>query len=257
MPPVLLEIGKNSVKIDYFCKFLVLCLCMKKKILIVEDEQDIADLIHFNIFKAGFDANLAMNGNEAIEKARELNPDLVILDLMIPNISGFEVCSILKENPKTKKIPIIILTARGAEEDVVKGLEAGADDYMTKPFSPKILLARVNAVLRRTPREESNESDILKHGSLKVDLIKRKVTLKEKELDLTFSEFEILCLLLKKPGWVFTRAQIVNLIRGTNHAITDRSVDVQIVGLRKKLGDLGPLVETVRGVGYRFKESEE
>jgi two-component system phosphate regulon response regulator PhoB len=228
----------------------------KRKILIVEDEKDIADLIHFNIFKAGFDATLAMNGNEAIEKARDIGPDLILLDLMIPEISGYEVCSILRENPKTKNIPIIILTARGAEEDIVKGLESGADDYITKPFSPKVLLARVNAVFRRVPKQEKNESDILKHGILKVDQVKRKVFLKDQELDLTFSEFEILCLLLKKPGWVFTRAQIVNLIRGTNHAITDRSVDVQIVGLRKKLGDLGVLIETVRGVGYRFKESE-
>ena len=228
----------------------------KRKILIVEDEKDIADLIHFNIFKAGFDASLAMNGNEAIEKAKTLLPDLILLDLMIPEISGLEVCTILKENPSTKKIPIIILTARGTEDDIVKGLEAGADDYLTKPFSPKVLIARVNAVFRRVPKEGQKENDILKIDSVRIDQTKRKVFLKENELDLTFSEFEILLLLLKKPGWVFTRAQIVNLIRGTNHAITDRSVDVQIVGLRKKLGDFGGLIETVRGVGYRFKESE-
>ena len=228
----------------------------KRKILIVEDEKDIADLIHFNIFKAGFDASLAMNGNEAIEKAKTLLPDLILLDLMIPEISGLEVCTILKENPSTKKIPIIILTARGTEDDIVKGLEAGADDYLTKPFSPKVLIARVNAVFRRVPKEGQKENDILKIDSVRIDQTKRKVFLKETEIDLTFSEFEILLLLLKKPGWVFTRAQIVNLIRGTNHAITDRSVDVQIVGLRKKLGDLGGLIETVRGVGYRFKESE-
>lgn len=228
----------------------------KRKILIVEDEKDIADLIHFNIFKAGFDASLAMSGNEAIEKAKSFLPDLILLDLMIPEISGFEVCTILKENPSTKKIPIIILTARGSEEDIIKGLESGADDYITKPFSPKILLARVNAIFRRVPKEGQKDNDILKFESIKVDQIKRKVFLKESEVDLTFSEFEILRLLLKKPGWVFTRAQIVNLIRGTNHAITDRSVDVQIVGLRKKLGDFGNLIETVRGVGYRFKESD-
>jgi len=228
----------------------------KRKILIVEDEKDIADLIHFNIFKAGFEATLAMSGNEAIEKAKNLLPDLILLDLMIPEISGYEVCSILKENPSTKNIPIIILTARGSEEDIVKGLESGADDYITKPFSPKILLARVNTIFRRTPKEGQKENDILKFESIKIDQIKRKVFLNELELDLTFSEFEILRLLVKKPGWVFTRAQIVNLIRGTNHAITDRSVDVQIVGLRKKLGDSGNLIETVRGVGYRFKESD-
>jgi two-component system, OmpR family, alkaline phosphatase synthesis response regulator PhoP len=228
----------------------------KRKILIVEDEKDIADLIHFNIFKAGFDASLAMNGNEAIEKAKTFLPDLILLDLMIPEISGYEVCTILKENPTTKQIPIIILTARGTEEDIVKGLESGADDYLTKPFSPKVLIARVNAVFRRVPREGQKENDLLRIGSVRIDQTKRKVFLKETELELTFSEFEILLLLLRKPGWVFTRAQIVNLIRGTNHAITDRSVDVQIVGLRKKLGDFGGLIETVRGVGYRFKESE-
>lgn len=231
-------------------------MTVKRKILIVEDEKDIADLIHFNIFKAGFDATLAMTGNEAIEKAKSFLPDLILLDLMIPEISGYEVCTILKENPSTKQIPIIILTARGSEEDIVKGLESGADDYITKPFSPKVLLARVNAIFRRAPKQGQKENDILKFESIQIDQTKRKVFLNETEIDLTFSEFEILCLLLKKPGWVFTRSQIVNLIRGTNHAITDRSVDVQIVGLRKKLGEFGNLIETVRGVGYRFKEAD-
>jgi two-component system phosphate regulon response regulator PhoB len=229
-------------------------MASKKKILIVEDEKDIADLIHFNVFKAGYEALVESNGNNVLTRSKEFHPDIILLDLMIPVISGIEVCSILKHENETKSIPIIILTAKGTEEDIVKGLEAGADDYITKPFSPKVLMARIQSVLRRSPKGETSENNLIKIGDILIDQVKRKSFLKEKEIDLTFSEFEILLLLGKKPGWVFTRPQIVNLIRGSNHAITDRSVDVQIVGLRKKLGDLGNLIETVRGVGYRFKE---
>jgi len=182
-------------------------------------------------------------------------PDLIFLDLMIPHISGLEVCKFLKENPATKDIPIIMITAKGEEEDIIKGLETGADDYMTKPFSPKVLLARVNAIFRRSKRVGLDVQRVLHTNGVIIDPIRRKVTAQGLELELTFSEFQIFHLLAQKPGWVFTRSQIVDLVRGKNHAITDRSVDVQIVGLRKKLGELGALIETVRGVGYRFHES--
>ena len=227
----------------------------QKKILIVEDEKDIAELIHFNLFKANYSAAIASDGELALKMAKEQLPDLVLLDLMIPHISGLEVCKFLKENPATSEIPIIMITAKGEEEDIINGLEAGADDYITKPFSPKVLLARVNAVFRRSKRVGLDVQKVLYTNGVVIDPIRRKVTSQGLELDLTFSEFQIFHLLAQKPGWVFTRSQIVDLVRGKNHAITDRSVDVQIVGLRKKLGELGLLIETVRGVGYRFRES--
>jgi two-component system phosphate regulon response regulator PhoB len=147
-----------------------------------------------------------------------------------------------------------MLTAKGEEEDIIKGLEVGADDYMTKPFSPKILLARIKAVLRRSKVSPLNHKNIFRLHDLKIDLSKRQTFIKDKEINLTFTEFQVLHLLAQKSGWVFTRGQIVDSIRGENHAITNRSVDVQIVNLRKKMGESGSLIETVRGVGYRFKE---
>jgi two-component system phosphate regulon response regulator PhoB len=227
----------------------------EKKILIVEDEKDIAELIHFNLFKANYAAIIASDGEQALKMAKEQLPDLILLDLMIPHILGLEVCKFLKENPATNEIPIIMITAKGEEEDIIKGLETGADDYITKPFSPKVLLARVNAIFRRSKRGGLDVQRVLHTNGVIIDPIRRKVTSQGLELDLTYSEFQIFHLLAQKPGWVFTRSQIVDLVRGKNHAITDRSVDVQIVGLRKKLDELGPLIETVRGVGYRFRES--
>lgn len=225
-----------------------------QRILVVEDEQDIRELIHFNLFKEKYDVVTAADGEEAIVKAKETSPDLVLLDLMLPLKDGISVCKDIRNNDKLSDTSIIMLTAKGEEEDVVKGLEAGADDYITKPFSPKILLARVKAALRRQDHQAPSEEGIIEVLGIKIDTIKRKVLLEGQELNLTFSEFQILLLLAESPGKVFTRSQIVDLVRGTNHAITDRSVDVQIVGLRKKLKDSGSLIETVRGVGYRFKE---
>lgn len=223
------------------------------KILVVEDEEDIRELIHFNLFKEKFDVITAGDGEEALSKYKEQTPDLVLLDLMLPKLDGISVCRQLRENYKTKNTPIIMLTAKGGEEDIVRGLESGADDYITKPFSPKILIARVKAALRRLEVEETENQNINAFG-ISIDPVKRKTLVDGEELVLTYTEFQILYLLAQKPGQVFTRSQIVDSVRGTNHAITDRSVDVQIVGLRKKLGQHGNLIETVRGVGYRFKE---
>lgn len=225
-----------------------------QKILVVEDEQDIRELIHFNLFKEKYEVVTAADGEEALTRATEVNPDLVLLDLMLPLKDGISVCKEMRDNEKFSETSIIMLTAKGEEEDVVKGLEAGADDYITKPFSPKILLARVKAALRRKGGATKASEGLLELLDIKIDTEKRKVTLQGEELNLTYSEFQILFLLAQSPGKVFTRSQIVDLVRGTNHAITDRSVDVQIVGLRKKLKDSGSLIETVRGVGYRFKE---
>jgi two-component system phosphate regulon response regulator PhoB len=223
-------------------------------VLLVEDEEDIREMVHFNLFKERYNVLLASDGKTAIDLAKEKAPDLIVLDLMIPKMDGFEVSAALKKNPNTKRIPIIMLTAKGEEEDIIKGLEVGADDYMTKPFSPKILLARIKAVLRRSKVSQLNHKNIFRLHDLKIDLSKRQTFIKNKEINLTFTEFQVLHLLAQKSGWVFTRGQIVDSIRGENHAITNRSVDVQIVNLRKKMGQNGSLIETVRGVGYRFKE---
>ena len=225
------------------------------KVLLVEDEEDIREMVHFNLFKERYKVLLASDGQTALDIATNEIPDLIVLDVMIPKIDGFEVCRNLKKRAETKKIPIIMLTAKGEEEDVIKGLEVGADDYITKPFSPKVLLARIKAVLRRTKSVMKGSKNVYTLSDLKIDLSKRKTFIKDKEISLTYTEFQILHLLAQKSGWVFTRGQIVDSIRGENHAITDRSVDVQIVNLRKKMGEQGNMIETVRGVGYRFKEN--
>ena len=230
-----------------------------KNILVVEDDSDIRELISFNLSNQGHQVFEANNGELGIEKAREKIPDLILLDLMLPGIHGLDVCRIIKADQETKDIPIIMVTAMGQEEDIVKGLETGADDYITKPFSIKVLLARVSAVLRRSFEEYDQDSDksLLINGiSIKPRL--REVRVEDKVIDnLTFSEFQILYLLAGHPGWVFTRYQIIDKIRGDNYPVTDRSVDFQIVGLRKKLGGAGKLIRTVRGVGYRFTPDEK
>ena len=234
-------------------------MSQNKNILVVEDDSGIKELISFNLSNQGHQVFEANNGELGIEKARKKLPDLILLDLMLPGIHGLDVCRIIKADQETKDIPIIMVTAMGQEEDIVKGLETGADDYITKPFSIKVLLARVSAVLRRSFEEYDQDSDksLLINGiSIKPRL--REVRVEDKVIDnLTFSEFQILYLLAGHPGWVFTRYQIIDKIRGDNYPVTDRSVDFQIVGLRKKLGDSGKLIKTVRGVGYRFTPDEK
>jgi two-component system phosphate regulon response regulator PhoB len=228
----------------------------KKQILVIEDEEDILALIHFNLIKAGFRVECATSGEEGHRKARDLRPDLILLDLMLPGMDGLDVCRQLHNAPDTKDCPIIMLTAKGEEHDIVKGLELGADDYITKPFSPQVLLARVQAVLRRRGKPENQPE----HGSpieihdLYIHPGRNKVVAAGEEVDLTYTEFKILMLLASRPGWVLNRTQIVDAIHGEGYAVTDRAVDVQIVGLRKKLGPCGDYIETVRGVGYRFRE---
>ena len=234
-------------------------MSQNKNILVVEDDSGIKELISFNLSNQGHQVFEANNGEIGIEKARKKLPDLILLDLMLPGIHGLDVCRIIKADQETKDIPIIMVTAMGQEEDIVKGLETGADDYITKPFSIKVLLARVSAVLRRSFEEYDQDSDksLLINGiSIKPRL--REVRVEDKVIDnLTFSEFQILYLLAGHPGWVFTRYQIIDKIRGDNYPVTDRSVDFQIVGLRKKLGGAGKLIRTVRGVGYRFTPDEK
>ena len=229
-----------------------------KNILVIEDDLDIRELISFNLQNEGHQVFEAKDGEAGIDKAREKLPDLILLDLMLPGIQGLDVCRIIKSDQETKETPIIMVTALGQEEDIVKGLETGADDYITKPFSIKVLIARVNAVLKRSIEVgEDKSKDILING-INIKTRSREVRVNENLInDLTFSEFQILYLLAGHPGWVFTRYQIIDKIRGDNYPVTDRSVDFQIVGLRKKLGDAGKLIKTVRGVGYRFTPDEK
>ncbi|SHJ17592.1 two component transcriptional regulator, winged helix family [Malonomonas rubra DSM 5091] len=228
----------------------------KKTVLVVEDEEDILALLHFNLVKAGYQVECASDGEEGLRKIAEKQPDLILLDLMLPGIGGLDICRQLRLEEATAKLPIIMLTARGEEADVVQGLELGADDYMTKPFSIKVLLARIQTVLRR-----NSEEDIVKPGEeivcgeLQIHPGRNTVKVAGDNVDLTYTEFRVLVALASRPGWVFTRYQIVNAVRGEDYAVTDRAVDVQIAGLRKKLGVCGSYIETVRGVGYRFREA--
>ncbi|MBU4345045.1 MAG: response regulator [Desulfobacteraceae bacterium] len=226
------------------------------KILVVDDEEDILELVRYNLAREGYKVVCATSGEEALNKAGSEPFDLIVLDLMLPGMDGLEIAKHLKSDSKTKHIPIIMLTAKGEEADIVTGLELGADDYVTKPFSPRILVARVKAVIRRKVKEEIDDSSIVQIYGLEIDPGKRKVLAKGSHVELTFTEFQVLYLLARRPGWVFTRFKIVDLIRGDDYPVTDRSVDVQIVGLRKKLGPYGKYIETVRGVGYRFRETE-
>ena len=225
----------------------------KENILIVDDEEDVLELVRYNLDKNGFRVETATTGEEALIKARAKLPDLVILDLMLPNIDGLEVCKKLKNDSKTQNIPIIMLSAKGEEADIVTGLELGADDYVTKPFSPKVLIARVRRILHRVTARDLEKAAVKIH-ELTIDPARRQVLIKDKPVDLTFTEFNILYALAKRPGLVFTRYQIVDALHGDDYLVTDRAVDVQIVGLRKKLGSCSKYIETVRGVGYRFKD---
>ena len=225
----------------------------KENILIVDDEEDVLELVRYNLDKNGYNTETATTGEEALTKARAKLPDLVILDLMLPGIDGLEVCKKLKNDTKTQHIPVIMLTAKGEEADIVTGLELGADDYVTKPFSPKVLIARVRRILHRTIARDLEKAPVKIH-ELTIDPARRQVLIKNKPVDLTFTEFNILYALAKRPGLVFTRYQIVDALHGDDYLVTDRAVDVQIVGLRKKLGSCSKYIETVRGVGYRFKD---
>jgi two-component system phosphate regulon response regulator PhoB len=227
----------------------------KETILVVDDEEDILELVRHHLKREGYAVQCADSGEKALTAARTGPVDLIVLDLMLPGIDGLEVTRQLKNASQTKHIPILMLTAKGEESDVVTGLELGADDYVTKPFSPRILIARTRAILRRGSREALDETAVIRVHDIEINPGRRTVTLQGQPVTLTYTEFQVLSLLARRPGWVFTRSQIVDMVRGDDYPVTDRSVDVQIVGLRKKLGRFGDTIETVRGVGYRFKET--
>ena len=226
-----------------------------REILVVEDEKDIQELVRYNLAKEGYAVQCMTTGEEALRAIRASVPDLVILDLMLPGISGLDVCRSIKSDQATRQIPVVMLTAKGEEADIVSGLELGADDYVTKPFSPRVLLARIRAVLRRaesvTPPAE--EAPIKVRGLL-IHPGRHQVLWQGEPVTLSPTEFRVLKFLATQPGWVFTRYQIADAIHGGDAIVTDRSIDVHIANLRKKLGDAGQYVETVHGVGYRFKD---
>ncbi len=226
----------------------------KDRILIVDDEEDILELVQYNLAKEGYQVEIAASGEEALSKIQKRAPDIVLLDLMLTGLDGLDVCRELKKDQRTDQIPIIMLTAKVEDADIVTGLELGADDYMTKPFSPRVLLARIKAILRRKKPAEQNEQAIVRIHELTINPARHEVLVDNASLVLTASEFKILSFLAKRPGWVFTRDQIINAVKGDDYPVTERSVDVQIVGLRRKLGSAGKNIETVRGVGYRFRE---
>lgn len=226
----------------------------KNHILIIEDEVDIQELIKYQLTKDGYTVTGFTSGEEGLIAAKQIKPDLILLDLMLPGIDGLEICRRLKSDSATKDIPIIIITAKTDEIDIVSGLEVGADDYLTKPFSPKVLVARIRSLFRRLKAKEITDQSIIELDEISINPGKFQVLIRNKPISLTLTEFQILHQLAGKPGWVFTREQLIDSVRGEDTIITDRSIDVQIVGLRKKLGNAGKYIETVRGVGYRFKE---
>lgn len=230
----------------------------KASILVVEDDADIQQLVSYNLIKSGFNVTCADSGEEALHLLEQERVDLIVLDLMLPGKDGIEVCTIIREKPDSAQPPIIMLTAKSEEDDIVSGLACGADDYVTKPFSPRVLIARIQALLRREHdkilEEQRSDKETLSIHSIVIHRGRHEVLVEGKQVHLTATEFTILEQLAARPGWVYTRQQIIDKIRGYDYLITPRAVDVQIFGLRKKLGEVGNCIETVRGIGYRLKE---
>lgn len=224
-------------------------------VLIVEDELEIAELIQFHVEREGFAARVIPSGRLALDLIRRQKPDLIVLDLMLPDLGGLDVCRKLKQSDDTRTIPIMIVSAKGEESDIVSGIELGADDYVTKPFSPKILMARLKNILRRREEEAPPSADpriALADGRLLIDPERHVVTVDGAAIDLTLTEFGILRYLAARPGFVRTRDQIIASVHGKHTVLSSRTVDVHMTALRRKLGELGAMLETVRGVGYRF-----
>ncbi|MCB9367214.1 MAG: response regulator transcription factor [Calditrichaeota bacterium] len=226
---------------------------MKHSVLLVEDEHDIRELLEYNLTRDGFNVRAVGTGEQALSQVNAAAPDLILLDLMLPGMDGLQVCRKLKSDSSTANIPIVMLTAKDEESDIVTGLELGADDYVTKPFSPKVVVARARAILRRKNEPIPGEEEVLNFDQLTIHPGRREVSVAGEAIELTNSEFRILHHMARRPGWVFSRYQLVDAVHGEKHAVSDRSVDVMIVGLRRKLGECGNYIETVRGVGYRFR----
>jgi two-component system phosphate regulon response regulator PhoB len=224
------------------------------RILVVDDEEALLELVRYNLAKDGYLVECVTTGEEALKAARREPPDLIVLDWMLPSVDGLEVCRRLKGEARTRDVPIVMLTAKGEEGDMIAGLERGADDYIAKPFSPRVLSARVRALLRRgEARKRSEMETTIDVHELSIHPGRHEATLAGRPVELTYTEFALLQFLARRPGWAFTRTQIVDAVKGEDYPVTERSVDVQVAGLRKKLGTFGSYIETVRGVGYRFR----
>lgn len=226
------------------------------KILVVEDEEDILALLQVNLAREGYQVFCSESGEQGLEKFTQVQPDLVLLDLMLPSMSGLEVCRQIKKIQRSKT-PVLMVTARGDEHDIVLGLEMGADDYVVKPFSVPVLMARVRKSLSRgrdVPAEAGAYDELIEYRGLQINVRRHEVRFQGVRCDLTSSEFALLQFLVSHPGWVYTRSQIVRAVHGEDYPVTDRSVDVMVLSLRRKLGEAGQMIETVRGVGYRFSE---
>jgi len=229
-------------------------IILMQYILVAEDDRDIQELIVYNLEQDGFKVRALSRGDLILEAIKKERPLLLLLDVMLPGMNGVDVCKALRSQEETKSLPIIMVTAKGSETDKIVGLELGADDYVTKPFSPKELVARTKAVLRRSRSTTPvNQSEILQSRELKIDLKKHRVTLDNQEISLTLTEFNLLKELISASGTVLTRSSLMEKAIGSDVSVTDRTIDVHMAALRKKLGAYGDYIETVRGVGYRFK----
>lgn len=228
----------------------------KPKIAVIEDEDDLREILEYNLQREGFETFSSADGGEGLSMVRERRPDLVLLDLMLPGRDGLEVCREIKTDERLRSTHIIMLTAKSEETDVVLGLGLGADDYMTKPFRPSVLIARVKAVLRRGPLkvEESSAKERVEVGALSIDAGRHEVRVGGEPVELTATEFRLLHFLASHPGRVFSREQIINHAIGQTAVVIDRNIDVHVRAVRKKIGELRELIQTVRGVGYRFKD---
>ena len=228
----------------------------KGRILIIDDEEDLIELVRYNLEQEGFQVKGATDGESGLNTAIKETPDLILIDLMLPGIDGLEVCRSLRTNNRTASIPVIMLTAKGAESDRVVGLELGADDYVTKPFSPRELAARVKAVLRRT-NSARPKSDVIQRGDLSINLTRRQVRLHNSPVNLTATEFRLLQFFAEHPGRVFSRSELIDAALGREVSVIDRTIDVHVTGLRKKLSDCSDWIETVRGFGYKFRDESD
>ncbi len=227
----------------------------KGTVLVIDDEKDLIELVRYNLEKEGFLVISALDGEAGLAMVVQQMPDVILVDLMLPGIDGLDVCARLRGSERTAGIPVIMLTAKATESDRVVGLEMGADDYVTKPFSPRELAARVKAVLRRASPTKP-PSEILRRGGLTIDLARHAVTCDEKPVTLTATEFRLLQFLASRPGRVFSRSEIIDGALGRDVAVLDRTVDVHVMSLRRKLGECGDWIETIRGFGYKFCEEE-
>lgn len=227
----------------------------RPRILIIEDERALTDFLSYNLQREGYEVLISNDGQEGLRKAQMQIPDLILLDLMLPKMDGLEICRDLRAGERTRAIPILMVTAKSEETDQVVGFTMGADDYVTKPFSVKILLQRVRALLRRTD-QGAEQTDLIEHLGVRIDRMRHKATVEGRELDLTPTEFRLLECMLRQPGRAFTRPQLMDVAIGEGAIVLERTIDVHVKTLRKKMGGEHDFIETVRGVGYRFKETK-